>query len=158
MTSRGIKPRLLKSDKLGRDILSSKFRRRIKNGRAPSGIFLDNASPTELSVHRLTPVPNRKPPADRPDLAPDTMIAEIGDRRAEALGRNFYGWAELSVADASEQGRAVRILPLPENQWHADIVLPDEARKKERTRRDHAAKLAGKSKWRPRPEGETKSS
>lgn len=153
MTPESDKPRILKSDKVGRDVLSRKDRSLIQRRDAPPRLFFDNASPVEISVNRLTPEPNQAPPADRPDLAPDTEISKISDRSANARvpQRNFYGWAELSVRQASQDGRTVRASPLPENQWHADIILPAEAKEKETIRRKHAAKLAGNSVWRPRP-------
>lgn len=145
-----IKPRILKSDKLGRDVLSRRDLKRIQK-KIPTRIFLDKTSPTRLSVNRLTPEPNRQPPADRPDLAADSVIAAIGERRAKALGRNFYGWAELSVEDAEQNGRIVRSSPLPDNPQHADIALPAEAMNDEIAREIHAEELARKVKWRPRP-------
>ena len=139
-------------DKLGRDVRSRGDRRLILKQQAPPCLFLDKASPTRLSVNRLAPVPNQAPPANRPDLAPDAVIAKISDRRARALERNFYGWAELSVEDAARDGRTVRSSQQPDNFWHADIILPAEAEKEQRARERHARALARKTGWRPRPE------
>ena len=145
-------PRVFDADLVGRDVLSDRDRRKILKNRAPPCLFLDKKSPTRLSVQRLAPVPNQAPPADRPDLAPDAVIAEIGERRAKALNRNFYGWAELPVEAAARDGRTVRPSPLPDNQWHADIVLPAEAEKERRQREKHAQALADNAGWRPRPD------
>ena len=147
-------PRILNADKVGRDVLSRSDRRLIMRGQAPPGLFLDNASPVQLSVHRLAPVPNRPPPDDRSDLAPDLVIAEISRCRAKAQTpeRNFYGWAELSAADAAQDGREVCLSPQPDNPWHADIVLPAEAEREERKREKHATALSHSVEWRERPD------
>ena len=154
MTPPDIRPRILDSDKVGRDVLSRNDRRLIMRGQAPPGLFLDNISPARLSVHRLAPVPNRPPPDDRSDLAPDSVIAEISRRRAKAQTpeRNFYGWAELSAADAARDGREVCLSPRPDNPWHADIVLPAEAEREERKREKHAMALSHSVEWRERPD------
>ena len=143
---------ILKSDKLGRDVLSRRKRNRIMKGKLTVSLFLDNASPFELSVHRLTPESGQEPPADRQGLMSDTAIAQISERRAKALGQTFYGWAELSVEDAEQDGRIVRPTPTSEDASHADIVLPAETRQNERIRRKHAQKLAEAVQWRPRPD------
>lgn len=151
MTAAKIDPGILKQDLLGRDVLSRKDQRKLKKGVTLPALFMDNVSPFELSVNRLTPNPGEMPPADRPDLVSDTVMAKISDRRAKALGRTFYCWAALSVADAEQDSRIVRPAPLPGNEQHANIHLPDEARKDELIRRDHAHNLAKKAKWRARP-------
>ena len=142
---------MLKQDMLGRDVLSRRLIKAILKGKNPAGLFWDGASPFELSVNRLTPKPGQAPPADRPDLASDTVIAQISDRRAEALGRIFYGWAVISVEDAGRSGRVVQATPQKNNRWHVSIRLPVEAQKDEKIRRDHADWLAANVQWRPRP-------
>lgn len=144
-------PRILNTDILGRDVLSRRVLKKIQAGRTPFGLFWDNASPTGLSVNRLTTLPGQTPPAERPDLAPDKVIAKIGDLRAKALGRVFYGWGVLSAENAAQAGRTVRLSPQPGNDYHADIILPDEAEQDERARERHARNLAALTRWRPRP-------
>lgn len=55
-------------------------------------------------------------------------FTELGDRSAATRlpegTRRFYGWAVLSVADASRSGRRVVASPKPQHPHHADIVLP----------------------------------
>lgn len=155
MTTRGVEPRMLKRDMLGRDVLYRRLIKDILRGKRPATLFLDNASPFELSVNRLTPKPGQEPPADRPDLASDKVIAQISDRRAKALGRIFYGWAVLSVEDAGLDGRAVHLAPQENNQWHVNIRLPIEAQKNNDIRKRHADLLAAYVKWRPRPSPES---
>ena len=151
MTATSTKPRILRGDMLGRDVLSSKDQRKIQKNIPRPPLFIDNTSPFELSVHRLAPKPGQAPPADRPDLVSDKVIARISDKRAKALGRTFYCWAVLSVEDAEQDGRVVRPAPLPGHEQHANIHLPDEARKNEFIRRNHAQNLARHVHWRPRP-------
>ena len=144
--------RILKSDKLGRDVLSRRKRNRIIKGKASLSLFMDKTSPLELSVHRLTPEPGQEPPADHRGILSDAALVRIADLRAKALGLTFYGWAELSVEDAEQEGRIVRPTPTSDDSSHADIVLPAEAKQDELIRREHAQNLADSVRWRPRPE------
>ena len=144
-------PRILNTDILGRDVMSSRVCKKIQAGRTSFGLYWDKASPTNLSVNRLTPLPGQTPPAERPDLASDKVIAKIGDLRAKALGRVFYGWGVLSAGNAAQAGRTVQPSPQPGNDYHADINLPDEAEQDERARERHARNLAALTRWRPRP-------
>ena len=151
MTNPDVEPRMLKRDMLGRDVLSRRLIKDILRGKCPAAPFLDGASPFELSVNRLTPKPGQAPPADRPDLVSDEVIAQISDRRAKALGRIFYGWAVLSVEDAGLDGRTVHLAPQENNPWHVNIKLPIEAQKNNAIRKRHADLLAAHVQWRPRP-------
>ena len=152
--------RILKSDQLGRDVRSRGNRNSIIKGDTPMSLFLDNASPTQLSVSLLTPEPGQELPSDRPGFASDAELAIISDRRVAELKRQdklapnqeFRGWAVISVEDAEQNGRIVRLAPLPGNQQHTNIILPAEAKKNKRILTQHARELAKKCKWRSRPE------
>ena len=98
-------------------------------------LFRDNSSPVRISVHLL-------------DIKSDEETAAVGDAIAENR-RNceFYGWAEWTVADASQDGRKVCNLP---EWWHAAIVLPCEEDDKQGRER-HAELLAASAVCRPRP-------
>ena len=146
-------------DRVGRGVFSRKERDFLrKKGRARAALFFDSRSPAEISVHRLAPGANGDS-ADHPDLAPDETMAEIGDREAKARSeksgerRTFYGWGELSAGDAAQERRVVRAAPLPDNPWHADIVLPEEDADDKDARWRHAEDLAALALWRPRPAG-----
>lgn len=153
MTSPGeVSPIVRDEDKLGRDVKSERSRRRIQNKKLAPEVFLDNASPSALSVSRLAPGPEWRGDALRPDLAPDGVIAKLATERAKALGRPFLGWAELSVLDASKENRRVLASPLEGNFWHADIVLPPEAETDAEARKKHASFLAARAAWRSCPE------
>lgn len=151
MASKDIKPRVLKSDKIGRDLRSRSDCKKAKNKKTPISVFMDDSSPTRISVNRLTQKPGQNPPADRPEIASDKVIAQISDRRARAGGRNFHCWAELLVRDAEQSSRTVDPSPLDDNQYHMDIVLPPEAENDQEKRREHAEELAASAHWRPRP-------
>lgn len=149
MTSRNTNPGILKSGTLGRDVKYSKLYKKLKRGRVVPEIFRDNKHPFELSVNRLTPEPNQPPPDNCPHLADDRVIALRSERQAK--NQTFYCWAQLSVEDASRSGRVVQATPMQGNESHADICLPDEARKDESVLEEHVLELAFYAKWRPHP-------
>ena len=119
---------------VGRAIFQSSDWKKIQKGKeyVPLGIFLNNKSLTEISVFIL-------------DIGPDDNLTEIGNTMAtqRAENRKFYGWAEISVINASEENRKVCYTPRPENKWHADIILPEPAAQEKKERERHAIQLAG---------------
>ena len=152
MASRNAESPPLKSDKVGRDLCSRSDCRKVKKGETPISVFMDDRSPTEISVNRLTPEPGQNPPTNRPEIASDEVIARISDLRAANINRNFHCWAVLSVKDAEKSGRTVEPSPLEDNEYHMHIALPSEAKKDKDKRREHAEELAADATWRPRPE------
>ena len=140
MTQADELPPLEDSDNLGRGVYKSNEAKRARNNVIMHTIFLEREDANSLSVDRL-------------DIALDEEMTAIGDRNANLRGpdRNFYGWATITVAVASEDGRAVRATPLLENRYHADIDLnvPDEAERRER-QQQHANALAASAEWRNR--------
>ena len=131
---------IIKGGAVGRAILQSSDWKKIKNKHAPLSIFLDNKSLMKISVFLLDIVSNEK-------------LTKIGDAMAKSrdAGRSFYGWAEVSVTNASKESRVVRYTPQPANKWHADIVLPDIVSTDKKERERHAEQLADMSI--PRPAG-----
>lgn len=97
---------------IGRAVFSARdWRYMEQNGKPPPRLFRDNASPVQISVHRL-------------DVKSDKETTMIGDAIAKNRQRAvFCGWAELTIAAASKDGRKVRDL---KEWWHAAIVLPCE--------------------------------
>ena len=98
---------------------------------------------------------------DRMDYESDETMASLADIRGKGRGATFYGWATLSADDAARAGdaefrRTVEASPLPENPYHANIVMtiPADLAKKERRdiQKQHAVALAACAKWRPRPD------
>lgn len=134
-------PPLQDEDPLGRGVYSTGHARRAKNSKIPHNVFLEREEVESLSVDRL-------------DHAPDHVMAEIGDRIAEGRGpgRKFYGWATVTVAKASEDGRTVRATPQLDNTYHADIDLniPPTVERRD-TQIQHANTLAAAADWRERP-------
>ena len=128
-------------DPLGRGVYSSGQAKRARNGKILPHVFLEDEVVECLSVDRL-------------DYAPDEAMAEIGDRIAQGRGsqRSFYGWATVTVAKASEDGRTVRATPQLDNAYHADIdlnIAPNVERRDEQIQ--HANTLAAAADWREKP-------
>ena len=151
MASRHAESPPLQSDKIGRDLCSRSDCRKVKNGETPVSVFMDDRSPDKISVNRLTREPGQAPPANRPEIASDEVIARISDLRAISNNRNFHCWAVLSVRDAEKSGRTVEPSPSEDNDYHMDIALPSEVEKDQDKRREHAEELAADATWRPRP-------
>lgn len=136
-------PPIEDSDSLGRAVFSSGDAKDARKGKIRHKIFLENEEVDCLSVDRLA-------------HAPDEEMAEIGDRNARRRGptRSFYGWATVTVADASEDGRSVRATPWLDNPYHADIDLNIPASVERRDIQNaHANSLAIAAEWRERPPG-----
>lgn len=119
--------------------------RRVFSGNAaktpvPPHVFLNRGS-RDISVDRLTRVPLL-----------DTVIADA-DAAALQRGANrrFYGWAVVGAEDVIAAGCQVAASPLPNNPYHADIVLPDATVEDADSHRECAVALAGVSDWQPRP-------
>lgn len=102
-------------ESLGHRIFDSRLAKRCQAGHIPTKVFLNAKQTRLLSVDRL----NR---------APLSWFTELGDRdaltRSPQGKRRFYGWAVLSVPDASRSGRRVVASPTLFNRHHADIALP----------------------------------
>ena len=130
---------VIKDGTVGRAIFGSKHWEQMKKEHKPPSIFIDKKSPINISVFLL-------------NFASDERLTKIGNAMAiqRGPGRSFYGWAEVSVAKASENGREVHYTPQSGNQWHADIVLPVIVQADKKKREYHAGKLARASIPRPR--------
>ena len=125
-------------EELGRRVLSSRQSRTAANTGVPFHVFLERSGQREISVDRLT-------------------LAALAEATANALRgaaqrnppRNFYGWAVVAAQRARYAGCAVIASPLPDNRYHADIILPNDATDLADAQREYAIKLAGMSTWRP---------
>lgn len=151
MTSDSTELEILRSDKLGRDIKSSRLYKRIKKGKPVPEIFKDKASQFRLSVTLLLPQANQDVPADRPYLKSDEVIANMSESRAMANGDTFYCWAELLVEYVEKERRSVHSTPNEHNKLHVDIRLPDEAAEDSNILKKHIARLGNIAKFRPHP-------
>ena len=121
-----------------RGVFSNNHTRRAARKRVPLNVFLESPGKVELSVDCL----------DAGPLAELTEIAaEVGARRQ----RSFYGWAVVRALQAARNGRRAIRTPLPQNPFHADIVLPDRAADEREEQKQHAQELADAAHWLPRP-------
>ena len=77
---------------------------------------------------------------------------ELKHQNKLTSNQEFRGWAVVSVENAEQSGRIVRLAPLPGNPQHTNIILPIEVKKNKLLLKKHALELADKCKWRPRPE------
>ena len=127
-------------EQLGRRVFSSRESRRAAGAGVPPSVFAEPGR-RNRSVDRLTRAP---------DLAP--LVANA-DASASGRGatRQFYGWAVVSVEDVIAVGCQVAESPLPNNPYHADIVLPDAVVESADAQNQYAIALAGVAEWQPRP-------
>ena len=125
---------IVTSGTVGRAIFQSSDWRKIRRGNTPPAIFLNRQNVSPISVFILGAVP-------------DKQLTTVGDSLAKKRGadRKFYGWAELPATDASKDGREIHATPQPDNEWHADIVLPPVVEKDKRERERHLYELANMS-------------
>ena len=130
-------------EELGRSVFSSRQSRTAANTGVPFHVFLERTGEREISVDRLT-------------LAPLAEAVANATRVAEQRNppRNFYGWAVVRSEQVRAAGYEVNDSPLPDNRYHADIILPDDAMENADAQRQYAIKLAGMARWRPAPVGE----
>jgi hypothetical protein len=63
-------------------------------------------------------------------------------------GKDFQGWAMLTVNDAASDGRTVQASPIESNRFHADIVLnlPEDGDRRDMQKR-HSVDLAARASW-----------
>jgi len=121
-------------ENLGRGVFSSRNAKSAKRGRVPFRVFLERLGNPQISVDRL-------------DLAPLKQLTKNGDTVAAGRNTKFYGWAVVAVQQAESNGRRVNPSPLPNNPYHADIVLPASAVENLDELKIHA------QNWRMRPTG-----
>ncbi len=116
---------------MGRAIFGSNHWKQMQKGHKAPSIFRIKDDSIEISVFLL-------------GFTSNEMLTNIGDAMAKnrGAGRSFYGWAEVSVVNASENGREVHYTPQPGNKWHADIVLPVIINADKRKREQHFGQLA----------------
>lgn len=127
---------------LGRRVFSNRDRNRAKREKTPLKVFLEKEGTRTIST-------------DRVDVVNPDVIAAIADKSAANRSGPFRGWAVVSRQNACKRGRHVCASPLPDNPYHADIVLPEAAALDPDEQEVHAQELARCSKWRERPGGQT---
>ena len=127
-------------ERLGRRVFSSGHVTNVKEGgRVRLYAFLEREGESRISMDRL-------------GLAPPDKILAMAKRAAERRSteiqkRTFYGWAVIAADRARMSGRMVQATPRADNEFHADIILPDSAINDRVKRKRHAQELADMSSW-----------
>lgn len=124
---------------LGRSVFSSREARRAARNRAGLNSFMEKVGELQISIDRLS-------------VAPMDEAIAIAAKRGVARNRTFYGWALVMVHQACGSGRQVAASPQPDNPYHGDIILPDEAKEDKDIQVSHAQALADVSCWFGRPD------
>lgn len=124
-------------EELGRGVFSEKHKHRATRSRVPFHVFLEKPGKTEISVDRLR-------------IAPPGEARTIADKVAAARKRAFHGWAFVIAERAVSNKRRVTASPLPDNPYHADIILPQLTADDREEQKRHAQELADASEWRGR--------
>ena len=134
-------------EKLGRSVFSSSAEKRARKGIIIREIFLVRREDDCVSV-------------DRMGYTSDETMARLASVRGKERVRTFYGWAILTAgaarsnSDQMEYRRTIEASPLPDNRYHANIVMnlpsADEPERRD-IQKQHALALAKCAKWRPRP-------
>ena len=128
-------------EELGRCVFSRSQRRNASKNRTPLEVFLEKEGEMRISVDRLSCAPEAEAIAN---------ARRVGKERDPP--RNFYGWAVVSVEKVREVGcDATEFPPVPNNPYHADILLPDSSTNAREAQMHFASALAGKSTWRDCP-------
>ena len=126
---------------LGRRVFSRRDRRRAQRGRLPLKVFLDKEPTTEIST-------------DRVDATDAGSLTAIADPSAASRPGPFRGWAVVTYEAACKSSRSVQASPLPDNPYHADIILPNDAADDREEQHGHAQELADSSTWLERHGGQ----
>ena len=134
-------------EELGRCVFSRSQRRRAAKNRTPLEVFLEKEGEVKISVDRLSCAPEADEPTREKAWAPIANARRAGEERDPP--RNFYGWSVVSVEKVQEAGCDATDSPiLPDNPYHADILLPDSSTNAREAQMHFASILAGKSTWR----------
>ena len=128
-------PRLIETEHLGRSVFSGKQARKAGRPQPVPEAFLVRREDDRISV-------------DRMDHAKRAEMVELAAARGLERGKEFYGWAILTVAHAATNGRTVEATPLLSNPYHADICLnlPDDGDRRE-WQKQHSVDLAAHAVW-----------
>ena len=124
---------LTPDEELGRRVSSSKDSRMARRGNIPLRLFARRDT-RELSVDRI-----------REDWLPE--VTAIAVNYDEGRNRNFYGWAIVAQDVASSNGRHIELSPQEDNEYHADIVLPDSVLSDKNELERHALELSAEARW-----------
>lgn len=131
-------PTIIASDEdIGRRISRRSDQYRVKrSNKSASKIFMPRKGEVRLSMDRLTIAP----PGKMSQIAADTISKTTSDRQ-------FLGWAVVSVQDVVAYGLRVVASPIPDNPYHADIILLDDTANDIDDQKSHAVELARLASW-----------
>ncbi len=124
---------LTPDEELGRRVSSSKDSRMARRGNIPLRLFVQRNT-RELSVDRI-----------HEDWLPEIIAVAVN--YDESRNRNFYGWVVVPQGVASSNGRGIELSPQENNEYHADIVLPDSVLSDKSERERHALELSAEAHW-----------
>ena len=121
---------------LGRSVFSSSHAKRARRSRIPHHVFLEKEGENKISVDRLS-------------IAPSDAALVLAEKTADSRNASFYSWATLVANKAETNGRRVVSSPMPiqDNPYHADIILPDSVEEDREEQKRHAQELADYSSW-----------
>lgn len=127
-------------EELGRGVFSSSAAAKATRSLVPFSVFLEKKGEQRISVDRLS-------------KAPTNEAVLIAEKTAAHRQKPFFGWAVVTAANARKSDRRVRSTPIiPDNRYHADIVLPESAIELRDEQKQHAQELRDLSIWRPKPQ------
>lgn len=133
-------------EELGRRVFSKKIARgAAANGRIRRSVFREQTGNRNLSVDRLT------------TAGSVGLAAVVEDAKQAAASRQqppntFCGWAVVTAEAVISAGCIAEDSPLPNNRYHANIVLPDSAMENEDAQWEYATNLARGATWKPCPD------
>ncbi len=134
----GIPSSFARDEKLVRDITSEKRASRIKTLSTQANVFGIKAPEVRISVDRYT-------------LARRAAAARITLYRENLNGGMppFQGWVLIEAEHAADEGTSLEYTPAwdERNEFHSDIILPDESAPAGDIRREHMSRLAELSTW-----------
>ena len=129
-------------EKLGRDVTSRKQASRIRTPSTRANVFGIKAPEVRISVDRYT-------------QAGPTAAARTALYRENLNGGEpkFQGWLLIEAGGVADDGRTLEYTPAwdERNEFHSDIILPDEAAPAGQVRRRHMSRLAELSTWEQYP-------
>lgn len=132
-------------EELGRRVFSENVARRAARGRIRPSVFQERTGNRNLSVDRLT------------TAGSVGLAAVVEDAKQAAASRQqppntFCGWAVVTAEAVISAGCITEDSPLPNNRYHANIILPDSAMENEDAQWEYATNLARGATWKPCPD------
>lgn len=122
------------SEKLLRCIFYRSVAKKAQRGNVPLGLFFERLGNPRIST-------------DRKCWTTLETLAGIARCREQTRSGEFQGWAVITASEASQSRRRVDASPTECNDYHADIVLPDEDVGIKELQKTHAIEMAENAYW-----------